>query len=93
MVPCMNTPPDLTWTLGDRMRKALTVSGITSTEIADTLDVAPETVSIWLNDHRQPSRATLMAWASITGVPLSWLLPRLDSNQQPSGYRPTEAAS
>jgi transcriptional regulator with XRE-family HTH domain len=77
------------FTRGDRMRVSLRDSGVSAQEIANYLGVTRFTVSTWLNDRNAPSTATMRLWALRTGVPYAWLagLPRLDSNQQPSGYR------
>lgn len=88
--------------LADRMRKALRVAGISVQEMADYLDVGRNTVGRYINGHTDPSGAVVRLWALRTGVSYAWLrdgesprqdgpdggsvLPRLDSNQQPSGY-------
>ena len=80
------------WDAADRMRKALRFANVGVGEMAEYLGVTPSTVSTWINGRFRPSPQTLRLWSIRTGVPLSWLetgeeLPRLDSNQQPSGYR------
>jgi len=89
------------WDLADRMRRALRDSDLSAADIAEQIGVRREAVSTWINGRREPSRATVMLWAQLTGVDAVWLetgqgpaswpdpgtsLPRLDSNQQPSGY-------
>ncbi len=64
---------DLEFDLADRMRKSLRVSGISSAEMADILEVSRNTVSGWLNGAREPKRLYLRIWAVRTGVPLKWL--------------------
>jgi transcriptional regulator with XRE-family HTH domain len=70
--------------------------------MAAQLGVSRETIGRWTSGRGEPKRAGLLAWAAVTGVDLEWLetgkgpattspdpdpsLPRLDSNQQPSGY-------
>lgn len=61
------------WTLGDRMRKALEVSGTPVQEISEYLDVNRATVGRWLHDKSPVKRSTLMIWAATTGVDLEWL--------------------
>lgn len=59
--------------LGDRLSKALHVAGVSTTEMADELEVARSTISNYLNDHTKPKRLYLRMWALKTGVPLEWL--------------------
>lgn len=62
------------WTLGWRMRRSLAHAGITIEEIARKLSVTRSTISRWVNDKGAPPRAIyLREWASLTGVPLTWL--------------------
>jgi transcriptional regulator with XRE-family HTH domain len=61
------------WTLGDRMRKALAVSGTPVNEIAEYLDVTPTTVGRWINDRGPVKRHILLTWAAATGVDPVWL--------------------
>lgn len=94
------------WTLGDRLRKAREAAGLSQTELADLAGISRRSISKYESDDARPKRPQLIAWAMATGVPLSWLqdgdaphpttpdegqvLPRLDSNQQPSGYTSCE---
>lgn len=92
------------WTRGDRLGKARRTTGLGVREFAAQIGVSTKTISDAENDKRAVRRATLKAWALVTGVPLKWLetgeaprpddpdeglrlLPRLDSNQEPFGYR------
>lgn len=61
------------WTLGDRMRKALDVSGTPVQEIAEYLDVSRQTIGRWLSDRGPVKRHVLITWAATTGVDLGWL--------------------
>jgi transcriptional regulator with XRE-family HTH domain len=61
------------WTLGDRMRKALEVSGTPVGEIAEYLEVNRATVGRWLHDKSPVKKSTLIIWAATTGVDLGWL--------------------
>lgn len=91
------------WDRADRLSKALREGDISVADMADYLGVHRNTVSRYLHGRGAPDRRTLMLWAMKTGVPLEWIehgtvpgdngpagkkLPRLDSNQEPSGYRP-----
>jgi len=66
-------PQSLEFDLADRMAKALRVSGFSVQSVADELRVSRRAVSNWINGHVEPSRATLIAWAHVTGVPFEWL--------------------
>jgi transcriptional regulator with XRE-family HTH domain len=86
---------------GDRMKKALAYAGLSVEDMADYLGVNQATLYRWTTMRSPMKRQSLRLWALRTGVRLSWLetgqgpavgpdpdneLPRLDSNQQPSGY-------
>lgn len=62
-----------TWTLGDRMRKALEHADIGAQEMADYLGVSRTSVSNWMHGRVRPDRRTLMLWALRTGVDLVWI--------------------
>ncbi len=94
--------PGLEWDTADRMRKSLRTSGIKVAAMAEYMGVERQTVGNWMGGRTGPSGAVLRLWALRTGVSLEWLvsgevphfgdtpptkLPRLDSNQQPAGYR------
>ena len=72
----------------DRMRVAIRHAGIGVGEMAGYFGVTAHTVGAWVNGRNRPTVQTLRLWALRTGVSFEWLagLPRLDSNQQPSGY-------
>ncbi|MBN9141072.1 MAG: helix-turn-helix domain-containing protein [Micrococcales bacterium] len=93
---CENRPMTITqtmpdrfaFTLGDRMKRAMKVAGVSRGEMADYLDVEPTTVSTWMNDRVQPGVQTLRLWALKTGAPYEWLVtgkytPR-DLNPEPT---------
>lgn len=62
-----------TWTLGDRLAKARDDAGISQLEMSRRLNVARNTVSNWENDHVAVTKATMIAYASITRAPLWWI--------------------
>lgn len=64
---------ELTFHQGDWMRKALIVADMTALEMAEYLEIAPATVSRYLNGKRPAPINTLRVWALRTGVPLSYL--------------------
>lgn len=91
------------WDLLDRLHKSMRQRGVTSaSDMALLLGMHRNSVQDYLNGKRVPDRRTMLAWAFATGVPLEWLetgkapqskpgggdgLPRLDSDQEPSGFR------
>lgn len=86
--------PGLTpqWTLGDRLRKAREIAGLSQGEMADAIGIARNSVGRYESGAYDPSRPVLIAWAFRTGVSLNWImdvpdegLPRVDSNHQPAG--------
>lgn len=72
------------------MAKARVFIGLDQTEMADRLGVSRRTVSRLETGQHQPTRAVLIAWAYVTGVPLEWLeCDELDARTQqehPSGW-------
>lgn len=62
------------WTRGDRLRKARTLTGLTTRDFADRIGVAQKTVTDAENDKRENVRKILLnAWSLATGVPVAWL--------------------
>lgn len=59
--------------LADRMRKALRVSGLSVSEIADQMGVSRNTVSSWINGRVIPGTQQLTVFAAYTNAPLQWL--------------------
>ena len=76
------------WTMGDRLRKARSLTGQTTREFADTLGVSQATVTNAENDHRAVRRITLRAWAMATGVPVEWLEHGVTPQGGPDGWAP-----
>ena len=62
-----------TWTLGDRLRKARELAGISSNDMAVQFSRSRAAISGWENDHHRPTLLCLRQWAEITGVSLAWL--------------------
>jgi transcriptional regulator with XRE-family HTH domain len=62
-----------TWTLGDRLRKARALTGMTTREFADRIGVSHGTITSAENDRRAVRPITLNAWALVTGVDREWL--------------------
>jgi transcriptional regulator with XRE-family HTH domain len=63
-----------TWTMQDRMTKALAFAGVGVTEMADELGVSRNTVGNYMHGRTTPNRATLRIWALRCGVPFTWLV-------------------
>lgn len=61
------------WTLGDRLAKAREHAGISAQDMAARLGVGRNTISNWENDRVSVSRAAILAYASVTGVPSWWI--------------------
>lgn len=84
------TPAIPEFDLADYMTKALRLSGLSVSEMAEQLGVTRETVGRWINGRGEPKRGALIAWAAITGVDLAWLegAPRARrySKPQPSDW-------
>ena len=72
------------WTLGDRLRKARSVTGLTTREFATKIGVSQATVTNAENDNNKVRRITLNAWSMATGVPLEWL----ETGHAPDGPPP-----
>lgn len=58
---------------GDRMRRALRVSGLRVEEMAAHLEVSRNTVSNWINGRANPRDRDLKQFALRTGFPIDWL--------------------
>ena len=74
----MSTAPepfdDLSFTLGDRMEKALKRSGRSVAETAAYFQVSRNTISNWTNDKTTPRASDIRQWALWTAVPYEWLI-------------------
>ena len=91
----------------DRLRKARDIVGLDQQTLGDEIDVSRNTVVHYENGSTKRLKPiVLKQWALRTGVPYEWLmtgeeppqapdggdeLPRLESNQQPSGYASSQA--
>jgi len=77
-----------TWTIGDRLGKALNHAGISVGEMATYLGLSRNSVSAYINDRAEPKRQTLLLWAMRTGVALEWL----ETGEHESGPTPPDGA-
>jgi transcriptional regulator with XRE-family HTH domain len=80
------------WSLGDRLRKARTMTGMTVAEFAAAIGVSDKTVNNAEGDKRGVRPITLNAWAMATGVSREWLETGVPSGRPTppgGGGRPT----
>lgn len=81
-----------TFTLADRLGKALKHGGVSVQQMADHLEVSRNTVGNYINGRgkKDPDKATLMLWAERCGVSYRWLrygaMTESRCTLQPSGY-------
>jgi transcriptional regulator with XRE-family HTH domain len=61
------------WTLGERMAKARESAGLSRLEMADELRVTERTIRNYEGGITRVSRDTVMAYSSLTGVPVWWI--------------------
>lgn len=74
------------WTRGDRLRKARSLTGLTSREFAEEIGVSQKTVTDAEGDKRTTIRKILLnAWALRSGVPAEWLEHGTGSGRGPTG--------
>ena len=74
----------LQFDLSDRLRKSMTVAGLSVQDMADYMDASRNTVSRWINGAREPKLSTLRLWALRTGVPLEWIVNGVITEESPS---------
>lgn len=66
-----------TWTLSDRLAKARTDAGLSVSDMARLIGTSRQTISRYESGHlgkRGVPRSVLMAYSTLTGVPIEWLL-------------------
>lgn len=59
--------------MGDRLAKALEVSGISVATMAIKLGVSRQTIGNYMAGRTTPKLAVLKVWSEETGVALEWL--------------------
>ncbi len=63
------------WTVGDRLKKARALTGMTTRDFAEHIGTSQKTVTDAEGDKRGvPRKMLLNAWSLATGVPVEWLL-------------------
>lgn len=70
--------------MGDRLRKARTLTGMTTREFAKAIGVSQATITNAENDHTKVRKITIYAWALATGVDRGWL----ETGETPAGPTP-----
>lgn len=83
---------DLRQRVAGEMRAVLGREKISQTALAETLNENQQWVSRRVNAEVAITLDDLERIAAALDVPLSTLLPRLDSGQQPAGYEPEGSA-
>ena len=73
--------------IGRNIHMMLWDRGMTNAKLGDVLGLARPTVSQRLRGVRPWTVAELLTVAAYFNVPITDLLPRLDSNQEPAGTR------
>ena len=63
----------MTWTLGDRLRKARRVAGFSTEEMGKRVGVSRQAINSYELDARSPKLPTLLKWAEETGAPFDWV--------------------
>lgn len=95
-MPIEPTPPPTVvpeWDLADRLRKALRVSGLHVSDMAEYLGITRETVGRYINGHTENvPLQTLRLWSLRTGVPLEWITTGEAPADDPDPRPPTRAA-
>lgn len=69
----------------DRMRRALRVSGISVSEMADLLTVSRNTIGNWINGRAEPRPRDMRDFALKTGMPLEWVRDGISPSDNDSG--------
>lgn len=57
----------------DRLRRAMRVSGVGVSEMAEHLEVSSNTIGNWISGRATPRKRDMRAFALRTGFPIEWL--------------------
>ena len=68
----MNLHTDSGPSLGRLMASARARAGLTVTQMARELEMSPNMISRYENDHDVPKRVVLLAYSLRCGVPMEW---------------------
>ena len=74
----------LSWTVGDRLRKARRAAGISTGRMADLLVVTANTIGNYESDRTRLPAGKLRKWAEVTGVPAEWIETGADPGPDPA---------
>lgn len=61
------------WTMGDRLRKARSLTGMTVQEFAAATLISARTINNYEADRFPPKLLALKRWSEVTGVSEAWL--------------------
>lgn len=67
------------WTMGDRLRKARSLTGMTVAQFAAASLISAKSINNYEADKYPPKLLALKRWAEVTGVSESWLLTGVSS--------------
>lgn len=74
------------WTIGDRLRKAREMTGLTQVQFAERVGLSRATVNNSELNKSQPRKSVVLLWAMETGVDREWLATgRVNKNPDPDG--------
>ena len=73
------------WSRGDRLRKARTLTGLSTREFAERVGISPKSVNNYEGDAVEPRKIVMNAWALATGVPVEWLETGIDPHGHNDG--------
>lgn len=73
MADILTTAPQLpVWTIGDRLAKARDFAGLNQQHMADQLRISRRSI-VRHESSAAPPRSIVLAYASVTKVPVEWL--------------------
>ena len=75
------------WTLGDKLAKARSVAHLSQSELAAALGIGRRSISRYEEDLHRPTKAVLMAWAQVCGVPYEWLADDTETGHTQGSYQ------
>ena len=71
------------WTIGDRLRKAREMTGLTQVQFAERVGLSRATVNNSELNKSQPRKSVVLLWAMETGVDRDWLMTGSANNETP----------
>ena len=70
-------------TIGDRLRKAREMTGLTQVQFAERVGLSRATVNNSELNKSQPRKSVVLLWAMETGVDRDWLMTGAANNETP----------